>query len=327
MTRTHQEMLPLLMNAKYAVGVITPAGAGTYGEVVEGMRRGNMAAPSDDQVVVVVPYYTHDLDATSIKMGVRKALREGVQAIVTVGARSGWIAKQILEEEAPYMPLICVLVGDPVKTGLIPQHNDPSHNMVALNTDPWDADTVISFMRTTLPFARKVVMPLPEGPSLWLDMFEKPMFKALDKYDFYLNIVQEEDIYDQYREVEKAIGENDVLFVPEGNLILDMHRALGALCDRNEKPFFACLDWAVRNTAALGYATSYMPIGKRAMEFARRIIFENVTAYEIPFEAFADDRHPMINATIARAQGLDSDELERRVAEVENVEVCRLRLT
>jgi ABC-type uncharacterized transport system substrate-binding protein len=133
-------------------------------------------------------------------------------------------------------------------------------------------------------------------------------------------------MHELHAAVEKNITKADVLFVPYGSLFLDYHRGLGAVCEEAKRPFFSCHDWTVRNSAALGYAMSFMPLGEQAAELAMRIIFNGERASEIPFTPFPSNWHPMINTTIAQDQGLDSAALEKRVASEKDIEICSGRV-
>lgn len=331
--RTEVEAADLLSRAKHRIGVISPSGVGNYGEIVEGIRRGNRRAPSDAHVMLIIAYNTYDVDSSSITIAVRRAIADNVSVIITTGSTIGRLTKKILEKEAPHIPLICTQVGEPVATGLIPAYNDPGSNLVALNTDKCDVAAAAQFMQQALPGRNTILIPLhfslkktPPNAQYWLEQNVTPLITYAEKHSLNLIIEEEEDMHELFSKVERKIKNADVLFVPYGNLFLDHHRGLGALCDEVKRPFFACHDWAVRNSAALGYAMSFMPLGEKAAELAMRIIFNQEKACQIPFEAFPANWHPMINTTIAQAQGLSSESLVKRVADEENLEICEGRI-
>jgi ABC-type uncharacterized transport system substrate-binding protein len=168
-------------------------------------------------------------------------------------------------------------------------------------------------------------MPVPFDVGQWYKMYAEPTKQYCEEHGLDLHITEDDDFSGLFRRVERYLDDADVLFIPEGNLLLEMHRNLGVLCADKETPFFNGHDWGVRTSAALGYAMSLMPLGERAAAYAERILFNGERACDLPIIQQADTRHPLVNLTIAAEQGLDAVALQERTKSVVGIEFLETR--
>lgn len=303
--RSSREAAPLIINAKHNVAVIVPTADGSHGEILAGVRIGNHGAATDERVFAPIPFYTHDVDHTSIRINVRLAIEEKVDIIIAVGATISGIAKEVLRKESSKIPLICAMAGHPIRTGLIPRHNDPHSNLAVLNAELYDMNKALSFLCTALPTAKKILFPIPQGSTAWHNTYVDDVQRFCKKHNLTLMQVEDGCMHELFKKVEAQIDKADVLFIPEGNLLLDYYHSLGGLCNDTKTPFFTGLNCAIEEDAALGYAMSLIPLGARAAEYAAQILFDDVQAYDIPFTPFPDIRRPVMNVAIAKKQGID----------------------
>ena len=318
--RTRAEAAKLIMRAKHSIGVITPAGAGSYGDILEGIRVGNRNAETGERVVGVVPYYTFNLEEASIKTAVHRALDEEMDVIVTVGATISRVTRQLLAEIAPNTPHICLAVGDPKKTGVYPADEPAPKNMTATNIELCNIRHALSFLTDALPNTKKILFPVPAAPNKWLASYVDEIKQYCSANNLQLHIVEDSSMHALFTKVENALNDVDVLFIPEGNPLLDMHRSLGALCDVKQKPFFSGHEWGARTSTGLAYAMPIGVLGERAYTYAARIIFDGVTPNTLVDESIKDTRRPMVNRTIAALQGVDVPALKERLAGQKDIE-------
>lgn len=247
-------------------------------------------------------------------MAVMSALRNKMNAVVSIGARAAQVTSDVLEEHAPDLPHICVSPGESLGTQLVARATAQTGDCATVMLQPYDIAEAFDFLCAALPEKRTILLP-SHIPTNWEKIYRAPITEFLEKRNRTVIGFSTLSLSTGYTDIDSYLSDADVLLLPEGSGFHDIGYHLSMQSRRSGIPLFAGNTHAVEYYAPLGFGTNLKVLGHQALHYLQRILFEKEQPTSLPLCKLATTRKPLLNKSIADEFGLNGDALAEEFAD------------
>lgn len=294
----------------YSIAALSVIPSGSHGEVAHGFESFHKTT---GQSIRIVPFYSLGTDQESVHAAAREILDEDYDLIFCIGKLVSVTMYELTKDMKNPAPLIFTATGFPQEWGLIDSLASSKNHLVGVEVTPCVPDiTKLVRLFSLYPETNKVLIPYvtPKATKAHGNLSSRGLFitplahalKDLGKEVITLNCPTAEE---GYMFLEQNAHKADCIILVEGDPLLHLHGPLGGICRKGGTLLCANMRTGVRCSATFGYGLSLIDVGKKAGEYAYKILFEGVAPSDLPTAELAGQRQIMVNTEIARAQGAD----------------------
>jgi putative ABC transport system substrate-binding protein len=225
-------------------------------------------------------------------------VRRKVDVIVTFGTPTAVVAKQ----STSVIPIVAVLVGDPIGNGLVASLSRPGGNVTGLSIQTTElAGKRLEFLRETLPGLRQLAIMANIGnPANVLEIGEvQAAARPLGLETTVLEIRRGEDIAPAF---EALKGRAEALYVFGDSLLTSNRIRINTFALAARLPTMHGIRDQVEAGGLMSYAANFPDLFRRAGDYVDKIL-RGIKPGDIPVEQPTKFDF-IINLTTARALGL-----------------------
>lgn len=307
------------LDSPYKVAVLAPIPSGAPGEVLYGVKQLNDA--SEKQFYTVL-YFSLGLDNDLVMMAAHEALADEYPVIVSLGFTMTEMIYSLTKDMPSPPAIVFALTGRPVRAGFIASMQSSQNHMVGVEFGQEPTAQFVEHFMHVRGDAGKVMLAYTapryhdKAVERMVHRFHKdfviPAVKELQRYGVTVDAMPFATPEDSLDELKTKIQDYDTLIILTGDALLNLHGAIGALCEKHNVVFCANFRSAVRSSASFGYAQSYIEVGHEIAHRIQDIFFRGKKPSELSTMRIPDRNKLLINTAIAKDQGLDPEVLSQR---------------
>lgn len=297
-----------IQNAPYSVVILTATRGGIAGNVISGFVQANLKAAEPVRHTV---YASNSFEHESIRRTIQNIFdaEQLPNVVVTIGTTCTKLFLQKMREEQLDIPVVYAAIAQ----GDLDDDQDliaDTRYLAGVDIGPADLLDAASLLYRAKPEMKRLLLPRQshilsrsnhEQASFLIDFFTSRGVEVTP-----LSVYTTDDVH---KAIFRELPKHDTLFLTEGGLSLEHHRSFAYECLHQGVTLFSCSAGTPQFGSVMGYAMSYVPLGKDVFSMVRDVAYSGVEKYKPRIFLHQATRELFVNTALAAGQGIDKERL------------------
>jgi hypothetical protein len=289
-------------NAPYRVAIFSTTNHGNTGQILRGLSQANAAT---SQPLELNLHTALGADRDKIRPVARQLLEEEQlpHVVMTIGAVCTQAYVEVAAEMEVGVLLIYIAsagVGPRLSSSLMPMVPSTGIELVK-----GDMQKAAQFLWEAKPHMKRLLIPyLPGGIVGYLDHESAIIKDFFTERGVQVSMLPVYSVAHCYELICSQLPSHDTLFLLEGGVAIERHRAFAYECIRHKVTLFSCISDGPTFGSVLGYGMDFSELGQKAFSYAQQVTYDSVDPSQLPVVTVPDKRVCFGNASLTTLQGL-----------------------